>query len=142
MTVSKSHFFYFWFCSGPARENEGINSSRDLTLPTSVAGTEGPLIRLSLLRETGCALVSVRLGCNMVWGGAHPGIGMLWIVSSAQQPWRTFCAEAWTMVPQSSYAQPMLWIITDSIPSLMVGLLSHLHRVLLSVGVETKLYKP
>lgn len=33
----------------------------DLTLPTSVAGTEGPLICLSLLRETGCAIVSVRL---------------------------------------------------------------------------------
>ena len=41
VTVSKSCLFYFWFCSEPARGQEGVDSSRDYTFPSSVAGPEG-----------------------------------------------------------------------------------------------------
>lgn len=44
--------------------------------------------------------------------------------------------------PEGSYGQPLLWIITDSSLSLIRDPLSHLHQMLISADIETKLYKP
>lgn len=108
VTVSKSHFSISGFVQIQP-ENIRKSKANMIIHYSSVARSEDPLICLLLLRENRYALVNFRLACNMMWGGAHSGTDVLWLIMAAYQPWKTLCARAWARMYDSSHARPMLW---------------------------------
>lgn len=112
------------------------------------------LLSLEVLRHVSCYLEKrgvalSTLGSPATWpwlGGSHPGPRGLWLLTSARQPMRMLCAGSRDMLHDTSHAQLMLWDnrergCTYSNTPLPISLL-HLHRVLLSGGVEIRLCKP